>query len=54
MYTAKSLKIRWNPALGNHDIVANSSVSVSICRVNYAAVKFVETEIFEFCPVSWS
>lgn len=45
MYTAKSLNIRWNPSLGNHDIVGNSSVSVSIRRVNHAAVNFVETEV---------
>lgn len=44
MYTAKSLNIPWNPSLGNHDIVANNSVSVSIRHVHRSVAKFVETE----------
>jgi len=35
MYTAKSLHIPWNPAIGNHDIVANTSVQLELNAHKY-------------------
>ncbi|CAO3687617.1 unnamed protein product [Umbelopsis ramanniana] len=47
MYTAKSLNIRWNPSLGNHDIVGNSSVSLELNAHKYDSRWFMPSRWYQ-------